>query len=92
MKKIYFVHTLGTGIFFIKSSRILYMFTDVGLALASLESKCRASSIRPCSTKTSTCKNHLSVSTMLCTATNPQEVSAGDSNLCFRQVQWSENA
>lgn len=69
MKKIHFVHTLGMGIFFIKSSKILYMFTDAGLALASLESKCRASSIRPCSTKTSTCKIHPSVSTTPCKAT-----------------------
>lgn len=64
-KEIHFVHTLGTGIFFIRSSKILYMFMDVGLALTSLESRCRASSIRPCSTKTSTCKNHPCVSTTL---------------------------
>lgn len=63
------IHTLGTGIFFIKSSKILYMLIDVGLALASFESKCRASSIRPCSTKTSTCRNHKSVSTTLHKAT-----------------------
>lgn len=64
-EKTHFLHTLGTGIFFIKSSKILYMFMEAGLAVASLESRCRASSIRPWSTKMSTYKKPLSISSML---------------------------
>ena len=44
-------HTLRTGMVLIRSPRTRHMPAEVGLLSASLESICRASSSRPCSTK-----------------------------------------
>lgn len=44
-------HTLRTGMVLIRSPRTRHMPAEVGLVSASLESICRASSSRPCSTK-----------------------------------------